>query len=434
MTDGWTTHVIAPGEERLRTPGFRLLVTRGPDKGAELRAMKPEVTVGSQEGCELRLSDPAVSRHHLSVSSTPEGFRVRDLGSTNGTFVKGARLLDGFVEPGAELELGESRLKVAGLSEVLEVPLHAGESFGPLLGRAPAMRQVMAMLEAAARTEATVLLLGETGTGKDLAAEALHQASPRSAGPFVVVDCGAIPEALIESELFGHEKGAFTGAAERRVGAFEAAAGGTVFLDEVGDLPLAMQPKLLRVLEKRTVKPVGANTHRPVDARFIAATHRDLRAEVNRGTFREDLYFRLAVITLRLPPLRERREDLPMLAEAFLRQVAPKATLSEAFRQRLGAYDWPGNARELRHAVERMAALGEHAVPEQAPTPGAAPLPEADPSVPFKDAKQRLVDRFERAYLAALLERTEGNASAAAREAGLDRVHLLKLLRRHGLR
>jgi len=434
----WTTHILATGEERLRVPGFRLTVTRGADKGAELRAVRAEVSVGTLETNDLRLCDPTVSRNHLQLEARPEGFRLRDLGSTNGTFVAGVRVIEGFIEPGVEIELGETTLRLHALGDPLDVPLYRGDRFGPLLGGSVAMRQVFALLDRAAQTATTVLLLGETGTGKDLAAEALHQASPRASGPFVVVDCGAIPEALIESELLGHERGAFTGAVERRTGAFEAAHHGTLFLDEVGELPRALQPKLLRVLERRIVKPIGSNAAREVDVRVVAATNRDLRAEVNRGSFREDLFFRLSVITVRMPPLRERREDITLLAQAFLRAVAPQATeLPAALVERLGAYGWPGNVRELRNAVERAVAMGERWAFGDAPAGTASAggtLPEADPALPFKQAKQRLIERFERPYLEQLLAQSGGNVSAAARQAGLDRVHLLKLLRRHGLR
>jgi transcriptional regulator with GAF, ATPase, and Fis domain len=240
----------------------------------------------------------------------------------------------------------------------------------------------------------------------------------------------------MESELFGHERGAFTGAVEKRVGAFESAHHGTVFIDEIGELPLALQPKLLRVLERRVVKPVGGNTARAVDVRVVAATNRDLRAEVNRGTFREDLFFRLSVISVRMPPLRERPEDIALLAETFLREVAPgQRELPASLRGRLAAYRWPGNVRELRNAVERAVTLGDAWTLQdsQPPMRGEAPV-EVDLRIPFKEAKQRWIDRFEHPYLDELLKANNGNVSAAARQAGLDRVHLLKLLRRFGLK
>jgi DNA-binding NtrC family response regulator len=435
VKDAWTTHILAPGDERLRVPSFRVAVTRGRDKGKEATAARSDLVVGTQPACDLTLTDPTVSRSHLSIEARPDGFRLRDLGSTNGTWVSGVRIVEAFVEPGADIELGETRLRFTTQSSPLELPLYQGDAFGPMLGRSTVMRQVFALLARAAQTDATVLLLGETGTGKDLAAEALHQASPRASGPFVVVDCSAIPEALIESELFGHERGAFTGATDKRIGAFEAADRGTVFLDEIGELPLELQPKLLRVLERKTVKPVGANATREIDVRVVAATNRDLRAEVNRGAFREDLFFRLSVITAQLPPLRERGEDVAALAERFWREAGAAGALPSELRQRLAAHRWDGNVRELRNAVERAHALGASYALGEAPAPGdSPPALHVDVSIPFKEAKRQLVERFERPYLSQLLAANQGNVSAAARQAGLDRVHLIKLLRQHGLK
>jgi len=435
--DNWTTTVLAAGDERLRIPGFRLSVVRGPNKGLEHRASRAEIIVGTQAASDLVLTDQTVSRSHLSLEAVPDGFRLRDLGSTNGTFVAGVRVVEAYVKPGAEIEVGETRLRFQTLSDPLEIPLYHGDRFGPMLGHSTPMRQLFALLERAAKSDATVLVLGETGTGKDLAAEAVHQASPRANGPFVVLDCSAIPESLIESELFGHEKGAFTGANDKRVGVFESADGGTVFLDEIGELPLQLQPKLLRVLERRVVRPVGSNVQREVDVRVIAATNRDLRAEVNRGQFREDLFFRLSVITARIPALRERAEDLPLLARFFLGQVAPgEKELPEGLEQRLAAHRWPGNVRELRNTVERAVALGGAWAFSDGPREAVGneqPL-EVDATIPFKEAKQRLIERFERPYLDQLLKLNAGNVSAASRQAGIDRVHLLKLLRRYSLR
>jgi transcriptional regulator with GAF, ATPase, and Fis domain len=426
--DEWTTHVIGSGAEILRVPGFQVKVTRGPDKGLILVASSTEVSVGTQEGCDLKLTDTTVSRNHLAIEVRPNGFRLRDLGSTNGTFVSSVRIADGVVPIDTEIVVGESALRLSPRREAMELSLHPGDRFGALIGRSMPMRQFFARLERAASSDGTVLLHGETGTGKDLAAEAIHLASRRASAPFVVVDCASIPSALMESELFGHQRGAFTGAVSARVGAFESADRGTLFLDEIGELPLDLQPKLLRVLEKRTVKPVGGDRSRTVDIRVIAATHRDLRREVNRGTFREDLFFRLSVIPIDVPPLRERGSDRLLLAEAFLRDLAPVGTaMPEMLRERLERHHWPGNVRELRNAVEQVAALGELVSAPSTASSEAALLP-------FKEAKRRVIEQFERPYLERLLREADGNASAAARTAGLDRVHLLKLLRQHGLR
>jgi DNA-binding NtrC family response regulator len=280
-----------------------------------------------------------------------------------------------------------------------------------------------------------VLIEGETGTGKELAAESIHAASPRAHKPFLVIDCGAIPANLLESELFGHEKGAFTGASARRLGIFEEAGGGTVFLDEIGELPPDLQPKLLRVLERREIRRVGANRQQSIDVRVIAATHRDLRAEVNAGRFRSDLYFRLAVVRVPLPPLRERPEDIPMLAEKIVASLAgPEAArrlLTPELFAALGHHAWPGNVRELRNYLERCLVM-EQPLPlaDGAPAGGSS----VDATLRYAEARRRALDDFERRYLEALLALHKGKVSHAARAADMDRVYLYKLLDRHKLR
>jgi DNA-binding NtrC family response regulator len=279
-------------------------------------------------------------------------------------------------------------------------------------------------------------LVGETGTGKELAAQSIHEASARRDAPFVVVDCSTLTAQLIESELFGHERGAFTGAHERRVGAFEAANGGTVFLDEIGEMPLELQPKLLRVLEARAVRRLGGSDTVPVDVRVIAATHRDLRREVNEARFRADLYFRLAVAQVRLPPLRERPTDIPMLVRTLLERLgAPSHVADELLRpeslSRLQHAAWPGNVRELKNAIERHLVLDEP-LPADDPSAPEADLGTFDPNVPFAAARRRLLEKFERRYLRALLEHHGGNVPKAARAAGIDRTHVYRLLRKQG--
>jgi transcriptional regulator with GAF, ATPase, and Fis domain len=312
------------------------------------------------------------------------------------------------------------------------------------------MRELFARLERIAASDATVLVTGETGTGKELVAEAIHERSPRAAGPFVVLDCGAIPPNLVESELFGHERGAFTGALGAHAGAFERAHGGTVFLDELGELPLELQPKLLRVLERREIRRLGGSKPIEVDLRVVAATNRDLAVEVNRGRFREDLYYRLAVVQVVVPPLRERREDIPLLVEHFLAALpgGERTRLAPETIDLLRRHDWPGNVRELRNVLERAVLFADAAPPPpgpglapRAPAPPAPPAfaPDAlnvaiDPTVPFKQAKQALVEEFERRYVTALLERHGGNISAAAREAGIDRMSIHKMLHRLRIR
>jgi DNA-binding NtrC family response regulator len=286
------------------------------------------------------------------------------------------------------------------------------------------------MLQRLSDSDATVLLIGETGTGKGALAEAMHRMSTRANGPFVVVDCGAIPGNLIESELFGHEKGAFTGADRKREGAFSLASGGTLFLDEVGELDIDLQPKLLRALESREIRPVGSNQSEKVDVRIVSATNRDLREEVNRGSFRSDLYFRLNVMRIELPPLRERREDIPMLVESFYRKLVEDDTASPPAEllSRMLRGEWPGNVRELRAAVERAVVLGDLESTEPLRSSANA---EFDYTTSYREAKEAAIGRWEERYIPELVERYDGNLSRAARAVSMDRNHLRKLLRRY---
>jgi DNA-binding NtrC family response regulator len=376
-----------------------------------------------------------------------DGILVKDLGSTNGSFFQGGRFESIRVGPGAELTIGKTELRIEAEGREREVlPPSPHDRFGDLLGDSLRMRHVFAVLERVAMTDACVLVHGETGTGKELVAEAIHRASPRGKKAFVVCDLASLPKTLIESELFGHIRGSFTGADRDREGAFEAADGGTLFLDEVGELELDVQPRLLRALERHQVKPVGATAYRTVDVRVVAATNRDLQAEVKAGRFREDLYHRLAVVSVKLPPLRDRPEDIPRLVTHFLGSVTkdppqvPPSTMAA-----LRAHEWPGNVRELRNVIERAVSLGagapmldaalfgfEPPLP-MAPPEGASAPPRVDTDVPFKEAKERLVDAWEREYVKQLLERAEGNISLAARQGGIDRVYLHRLLKKHGL-
>ncbi|MDI1481871.1 sigma 54-interacting transcriptional regulator [Polyangium sp. y55x31] len=426
---------------------FRLQVTAGPNRGVERVSDGAELSVGTAAGNDLVLTDGAVSRHHCVITVTDRGFLVRDLGSRNGTRVAGFRVEGAYLGPGAVLGVGKSTLHFDPLADEIVEPLADEERYGRILGHSLAMRRLFAAMPRIAASDSTVLIEGETGTGKGLLAEVIHQRSARAQGPFVVIDCSAIPPTLIEAELFGYMRGAFTTALQARAGAFESAAGGTVFLDELGELPIDMQPKLLRALEERVVRRIGSLDPIKLDVRVIAATNRDLRQEVNRGTFRSDLYYRLNIVRIRLPPLRERREDIPPLVAHFYEQFArsgdplPPAELVAAFTKQ----DWPGNVRELRAAVERAILMEDQELWFEA-TLGSPPgsEPKAEAAAPggyegdlalgsFRAAKERAVARWERGYIEALVRQSGGNLSRAARSAHMDRNHLRELVRRHGI-
>ena len=419
----------------------RFIVIRGPDRGESLVLGQSGITVGSGSASEIRLSDPTVSRRHLSVTPADSGVVVRDLGSTNGSFVGGARFQELLLGFGAEIQIGQTVLKYVPDEEHVDVAPTASEKFGSMLGRDPKMRQVFGLLADVAASEATVLLEGEAGTGKELVAEEIHRHSPRHGKPFVVFDCAAQPRDLLESALFGHVRGAFTGANEDRKGAFAEADGGTLFLDEIGELALDMQPTLLRALDEHTVRPVGGTGERTVSVRVVAATNRDLRAEMATKRFREDLYYRLAEVRIRVPPLRERSADVALLVQHFALAYAkaPGLSLRPGDLDRLARFPWPGNVRQLRSVIEHACAIShgpeldleEFLASACALPPGIGTIAL---DIPFKEAKARVVEEFERVYLRALLERHVGNLSAASRSAELDRKHLRELLRKHGLR
>ncbi|MBK7533861.1 MAG: sigma 54-dependent Fis family transcriptional regulator [Myxococcales bacterium] len=404
-------------------------VLEGPDRGRSCRG--DELSVGTAESSELRLTDPAVSRFHLELRATDRGFSLIDHGSTNGTWIGAVRIERATVPAGTVVRLGSSALQL-GETQPLQVELHGSDRLGELVGRAPVMRRMMARVAKAAQSDVSVLVTGESGTGKELVARALHELGPRRAGPLVTVDCGSLPATLVASELFGHEKGAFTGADRTHLGAFEAAAGGTVFLDEIGELQPAVQATLLGVLERRRLRRLGSRHELPVDVRVIAATHRDLRGEVNGGTFRLDLFYRLAVVGITLPPLRERVEDIPLLVEHFLRDCGwtqPTAALiSPAVMEGLCRHHFAGNVRELRNLVEAAVAMGEPPPLEAGATAAASEALTVDLSAPYKDARAALMEEFEARYVAALMERADGNVSAAARMARMARSHLNDLL------
>jgi DNA-binding NtrC family response regulator len=443
---------------------YRLRVVGGPDQGVEHVLEDGTTMIGTHADNDLVLSDATVSRYHLEIRVRRDGIEVRDLDTTNGTKHGGVRI-------GQIVIIGAARLRLGKHTEIDVEPVDSGvelgdwptDRFGDVLGVTSPMKRLFALLAKAAPTDATILLSGETGTGKEALAEAVHQLSPRGKGPFVVVDCGSIPHELIASELFGHARGSFTGAAGDKQGLIESANHGTLFLDEIGELALDLQPQLLRVLDRRQVRRVGETQSIDVDLRVIAATHRDLRAMVRAGQFREDLYYRLAVVATQVPPLRERKADIPALAAWFAERMGRGGFVqSPALVEQLERHDWPGNVRELRNVVERALSLGDAAVgdlgetaaravepaapaeaervpagatsPERYRRPGSQGAPAADVlELPFKEAKAALVESFERDYLTALLARHRGNISRAASEAGIDRNYIHRLVKKYGL-
>jgi len=396
----------------------------GPAKGTRIKLSAGTVSVGAHEGCDLVLSaDSAVSRQHLSVELMAGGVRVRDLGSRNGTTYLGAKIEEARVPVGGSVRVGRTVLRFTPVTQ--PAPVSVREQLHYLIGRSLGMQRLFALLEKLGPQESTVLIRGETGSGKDAVARTLHALSPRAQGPFVVFDCGAVNANLIESELFGHAKGAYTGADRTRAGAIESAHGGTLFLDEIGELPLELQPKLLRVLEAREFRRVGEDVPRKANVRVVSATHRDLEAFASAGKFRSDLYYRLAVAILEVPPLRNRPEDIPLLAAHFAKQcTGVDVQLAPATLAALQCDPWPGNVRELRNAVERAVTLGSLAD---------APSDQPNSPTSYKEARDALLERFERDYLQALLTRHGGNVSAAAREAKLSRSQFYRLLGKHGL-
>jgi two-component system, NtrC family, response regulator GlrR len=413
--------------DQLEIVRFRLRVVAGPDAPLKIDSSACDLTIGTEEGQLLRLSDPCVSRHHCVIRVGDNGLICDDLESTNGTFVSGHRIKSAVLAPGDTITIGETELSIELLNDTISEPISRSDHFGRVLGRSAGMRRMFALLERVASTNASILIEGETGTGKSMLGEAIHEASPRAKQPFVVVDCGSIPHGLIESELFGHERGAFTGASETRIGLFESANGGTILLDEIGELPLDLQPKLLRTLERRVIRRVGSHREIPVDIRLIAATHRDLRCAVNQKTFRSDLWYRLNTVRVVVPPLRERREDIAMLVAEFYRDLQgdPSAAPPTDLVRTMTRGQWRGNVRELRSAIERSL-VGAPVIERETSS-------EAHAVLPFKEAKNLATADWEKRYLSELLPAHDGNVSRAARAARMNRSHLSELVHRHGL-
>ena len=445
------TLVLADGENQqslLRVRRIKLLVISGPLQGREILVNRDTFTIGSGSHNDLIVEDSTVSKRHCEIVVEQSGYLIRDLESTNGTLVQGVRVSSAHLPPGSEIQLGKTRIVFCPLQEAHDIPLSNREAFGAMLGSSVPMRRIFYLAETYSPADVTVMITGETGTGKEILAEEIHNHSPRHDKPFIVIDCAAISKELIESELFGHVKGAFTGANADRQGAFELADGGTVFLDEIGDLSPDLQPKLLRVLEKREIKRVGCNKVRKIDVRIISATNRNLANEVNEGRFREDLYYPLSVVHLELPPLRRRREDVPLLVKKFLTNLHGEDAINQladfdSTMDVLKRHEWPGNVRELRNLIE-LAFYSERRPVDLSAFLSLGSLRagrrSAEPEVnfvtdrPFKDAKNDLIEEFERTYLNDLLARNKQNISRSAREAGIERAYLQRLIRKYGMR
>jgi DNA-binding NtrC family response regulator len=412
----------------------RVQVIDGPNRGLVSDPTGINIAIGTSPDNEIVLSDPTISRYHLELHCE-EGVLVRDLGSRNGTFVNDVRIREAVVPIGARVRLGGSVLLLLDAGQGAPAPAQPTPDIPGLVAASPVMQDIARAVERLSSSNVSVLVQGETGTGKELIARAIHESGSRATGPFIVVDAGALAPTLIASHLFGHERGSFTGADRRQEGAFELAHGGSIFLDEIGELPLSIQPALLGVLERRSFRRVGGKEDIQVDVRVISATHRDLRAEANQGTFRADLYFRLAVARIHIPPLRERQEDIEALVEHFAREItgAPGSPFSDATMEALRNHRWSGNVRELRNVVESALAMGNLTLEGISPAQIQDALRTED-IVPYRRARADAIATFERRYLSHLIEATGGNASGAARAAGMDRPYLLSLLRKHGLR
>ncbi len=429
-----------------RFPRARLTVTRGPDKGLEVVLEGQPVVVGSDESCQLKLTDSSVSRRHFELTGGPGGYRLRDLRSTNGVRVEGVQVMEGKLSDKVRLTVGRTELRFEPERHEIQWPLSPHERFGEVLGRSLVMRRLFAVLERAAPTESPVILEGDPGTGKELLAQAIHARSARREGPFVVVDLGASSEPLMDSDLFGHDVS--SARPNARPGAFEEAEGGTLYLDEVAELPNGLQAKLLRALETKEIKRPGVGGTAKVDVRVVASTHEDLEAEVKAGRFREDLFFKLSVFRVRVPPLRERPDDVPQLVRHFEAKNKGGQAVSDETLQMLTRHDWPGNVRELRNVLERLdafpdlggsaiaRALGKNLDATNDETSGAKLRQEVSNqllSLPYHEAKERVLESFEKTYLLEHLKAANGVVTRAAQRAGLPRQSVHRMLRRLGI-
>ena len=421
------TTLLASGDSdpvAVSVRGFTVDVVEGPDAGRTFQPRTRSVVIGTDPSADVVLTDPYVSRVHARIDVQPTGYLLRDMGSRNGSRVGPVWAREVWLGDDVTFTLGTTQLRFRLLDEPFELALSRDEAFEDLLGRSAAMKEVFAICERVAPTDVAALLVGETGTGKELVARAIHARSKRKDRPFVVLDCAALSPSLVESELFGHEKGAFTNALSAHEGVFERADGGTVFLDELGELPPDLQPKLLRVLESGDVRRVGGTRTQHVDVRVIAATNRDLVALIAENRFRADLYYRLAVVQITVPPLRARREDVSLLARHFAKQTGDDIELDRVLGE-LRDYGWPGNVRELKNLVERATVLADLAG-SGAPKPLGQAIADVAGRPPTLREARAVADR---AYLEDVLRRTEGDLDRAAEIADVHRKTLERMLR-----
>jgi transcriptional regulator with GAF, ATPase, and Fis domain len=424
-----------------RSPGqpvvsLRVRVASEAGPGWTLDSAARALRIGTAPDNDIVLTDRTVSRYHCRVQLEPPGYVLHDLGSTNGTYVDSVRIDLAALGRPARVRVGNTELSIVTATACTAPDSLGRDGFAGMVGRSSKMRELFASIESIAHTDMTVLIEGETGAGKDLVAEGIHKTSSRASGPCVVFDCSAVPPSLIEAELFGHEKGAFTGAVGARPGVFEQADGGTLFLDELGELPKELQPKLLRVMEKREVRRIGSTKTVGVDVRIVAATNRNLLAEVQAGAFRQDLYYRVAAARIAVPPLRERMEDLPLLVSHFLSEESGTSELSAQVWEALHAYSWPGNVRELRNVVRCIAVAPDHRLPlSSTPTPREAmSFDPVQSHLPLPQARRVANDQFERAYLEDVLLKANGSVTRAAAAANVSRQMLTRLVQKHRLR
>ncbi len=413
----------------------RFKVTTGRDEGKEMVLQKSLVTIGTLPGSDLVLTDPTVSRRHAEVEERSDGYMLRDHESTNGTFLDGVKVREAYLSPGSVIRLGQTEMIFSPLEERIDILQSSADRFGELIGSSSPLREVYGILERIAPTDVTILLEGETGTGKELAARAIHSHSRRASSPFVVIDCGAAAPNLIESELFGHEKGAFTDAFKARQGAFELADGGTIFLDEIGELSLDLQPKLLRALDQRETKRVGADKPAAVNVRVISATNKELEKEVKAGRFREDLYYRLSVVRVSLPPLRKRKEDIETIAGHLLAGLSPEigktiAGLSPEALAALTAYSWPGNVRELKNVLGRAAALCDGTRIEAKDLF----LSQGKGTTTVEGLSGKTLEEIEKSAIHATLKSVDGNKTEAAKVLGIAYSTLYEKMKKYGMR